>query len=392
MELLLGEDERAFQQRVRTWLAENLNERFTGPEVGRGPSDDRGFDIRLEWERRLGEAGLLGITWPVEYGGLGLTSREEIIFQLEYARAQAPYRVTYQGTGLVGPAILEFGTPEIKRRFLPRILSVDDRWAQGFSEPEAGSDLAAVRTRAERRGAEWIINGSKTWTTFAHHANWLYVLCRTNATASKHRGLSFLLVPMDQAGVEVRPITTMLGTREFNEVFLTDARTEAGLVLGEVDRGWDVVMHLLKRERGTSMLPRSQSVEREVAQMFALAERSGLAAQPRTRADLAQSLVISKVLSSQAIRLVERLLEQGDLGPETSAAKLFATEGHQRIASAALDLLGRRGEVVMPGFALNDWQTLFLGSRAETIYGGTSQIQKGILAERVLGMPRDARA
>src|SRR6266545_127374 len=250
-------EEAAFRAEVRAWLADHLKGEFAALGGRGGPADEEGWDVRVEWEKLLGKDRWLGLSWPEEYGGRAASFAEQVIFNEEYAKANAPARISFFGEGLFAPTLLAYGTDEQKRRFLPKIQSVEELWCQGYSEPNAGSDLANVQTRGVLDGDQWVVNGQKVWTTLAHRAQWCFCITRTDPGSSGHKGLSYLLIPMDQPGVEVRPLKQMTGTAEFNEVFFSDARTDKGNVLGDVNDGWKVAMATLGFERGTA---RSASV------------------------------------------------------------------------------------------------------------------------------------
>jgi alkylation response protein AidB-like acyl-CoA dehydrogenase len=287
--------------------------------------------------------------------------------------------------------LIAFGTEEQKARFLPGILSVDDIWGQGFSEPEAGSDIAAVRCRARLDGDRWVIDGQKVWTTFGHRADWLYVVCRTDPDpALRHRGLTMLLVPADQPGVEIRPIENLAGSGEFSECFLTGARTDADLVVGGVNDGWRVVMGTLGMERGAALLPMQLAVEREVLEVVANAQASGDACDARIRQRIADAYIAAQLMRATTLRVVASLVRGSDAGAAGAISKLFASVAHQRLGELAMDVIGPEAQVMTsPGpDGLSFAQRIFLLSRAETIYGGTSEIQRNIISERVLGLPR----
>src|SRR5205814_5905061 len=252
-EVALAPEDAVFRDELRDWLADNLKGEFLAAAGVGGPADDRCWDLRLEWERKLAADRWLNVSWPVEFGGRGGTPTQELIFHIEHAKAEAPYWVGVQGRDLFGPTLLEFGTDAQKARFLPPITRCEELWGQGFSEPDAGSDLAALRTRAERDGDEWVVNGQKIWMTFGDHADWLYVLCRTDADAPKHKGISMLLVPADQSGVDIRPIRHLAGGADFCEAFFTGARTSAVLVVGGVNNGWRGAMASLPTARFTTV-------------------------------------------------------------------------------------------------------------------------------------------
>jgi len=392
MEYDIAPDEAAFRDEVRQWLSEHLVGEFAAHRGVGSPTDDTAWEVRIAWERELAAGGWLGLTWPKEYGGRGATLAQEVVFETEYARAAAPARVNSQALELLGPMLLEFGTEKQKRRFLPRILSVDDIWGQGFSEPGAGSDIAAVACRARLDGDQWFIDGQKVWTTFGHQADWLYVVCRTHPDASlRHKGLTMLLVPVDQAGVEIRPIANLAGSEEFSECFFTGARTDADLVVGEVDDGWRVVMGTLGMERGAALIPMQLAMEREVHQVVAAARESGAFEDARTRQRLADAYIATQLMRATNVRVVSGLL-RGTTEADAAAAtsKLFASVAHQRLGELAMDVEGPAAQVLsspLPG-GLSFAQRTFLLSRAETIYGGTSEIQRNIISERVLGLPR----
>ncbi len=392
MDPIISEDYADFREEVRTWLTQHLVGEFYDHRGVGSPTDDTAWDVRLAWERELSEGNWLGLTWPVEYGGRGAGLAEEIVFEYEYARAAAPARVNTQALELLGPTLLSHGSEAQKRRFLPRILGVEEMWGQGFSEPGAGSDLAAVRTKAVLDAGEWHIDGQKVWTTFGDRADWLYVLCRTDPDPTlRHRGLTLLLVPVDQPGVEIRPIANLARSKEFSECFFNDARTAEDMVVGGVGNGWSVVMSTLSLERGSALMPMQLAVEREVGELIEVARRSGALDDRRLRQRLVDALIGVHIMRSTNLRVVSDLLDTRTSGAATAAAatasKLFASTHHQRLGELAVEILGAQAV-----FGSNDSgenaRKLFLLSRAETIYGGTSEIQRNIIAERVLGLPR----
>ncbi|GAA0364402.1 acyl-CoA dehydrogenase family protein [Actinoallomurus spadix] len=379
----------AFRAEVRAWLEANLTGEFAGARGLGGPGrEHEGFALRRAWERRLGEAGWTCLGWPKAYGGRDATLEQQVVFHEEYARANAPHRVGDIGEGLIGPTIIDFGTEEQRRRFLPPIRYGDELWCQGYSEPEAGSDLANVQTRAEPRGGEWVITGQKVWTSLAHLADWCFVLCRTEAGSKRHHGLSYLLVPMRQPGVEVRPIVQLTGTGEFNEVFFDGARTDAACVLGAPGDGWRVALATLGYERGASTLGRQIGFRREFEQVVAAARRTGAAADPVLRDRLVQSWIELEIMRLNALRTLSSLAA-GEPGPEASITKLYWSEWHRRLGELAMAALGDEALIAEAGpYELSDLQRLYLFSRADTIYAGSSEIQRNIIAERTLGLPR----
>jgi alkylation response protein AidB-like acyl-CoA dehydrogenase len=390
VDLQYSKEDEVFAAEVRDWLAEHLAGRFDAL-VGRGGSqNEEMFEERLEWERELHSGGWTGLGWPAEYGGRPATILQRILFEYEYARARAPYRVGFQGTNLIGPTLIAHGTEEQKRRFLPRILSGEDIWCQGFSEPGAGSDLASLTTRARLDGDRWVLDGQKVWTSHAHQAQWIYVLARTDPDAYRHRGLTMLLVPTEQPGVEVRPIRNMADGDEFNEVFFNGAETAADLVVGEVNGGWPVAMNTLEFERGTAMMSYQNQFESETAEIVRLFGPQ-LRAEPTLLRRMIDSMVELRVMGYSNLRTMSSLTVRPALGAETSIAKLVWPQWHQRLGELAMDLQDAAGVVVGPGYALNPQQRSYLVSRAESIYGGSQQVHLNIVAERLLGLPRDPR-
>jgi alkylation response protein AidB-like acyl-CoA dehydrogenase len=389
----LSTEENRFREEVLAWLDAHLVGEFAA-FGGRGAAaSEEGFDLRARWEKELASGGWLGLGFPREYGGRGASVTEQIVFAYECARAKAPYRLSIQGTEMLGPTLVAFGSEEQKRRFLPEILRADVIWCQGFSEPGAGSDLASVRTTAVHEGNEWVLDGQKVWTTFGHHADWIYVLARTDPQAPKHRGLSLLLVPMHQAGVEVRPIVNIAGAGEFCEVFFDGARTAADLVVGEVNGGWGVALTTLGFERGTATLPHQMAFEREVDDLIALARARGLASDPLLRQRLADAWIGVRILAfTNGRKLVSLARGQSTLGPESSIGKLYWSEWHQRLCELKLDVLGPEAMLYSYDESEDEGrQRSFLLSRAETIYGGANQIQRNTIGERVLGLPKEPR-
>jgi alkylation response protein AidB-like acyl-CoA dehydrogenase len=395
MDIDIAPEHGQFRDEVRTWLAEHLRGEFADHLGVGSPTDDTAWDVRVGWERELAAGHWLGLTWPQEYGGRGLGLAQEIIFEYEYAQSAAPARVNTQAFELLGPTLLEFGTAEQKRRFLPKILSVEEMWGQGFSEPGAGSDLAAVRTKATDDGQSWHIDGQKVWTTFGQNADWLYVLCRTDPdVALRHKGLSLLLVEADQPGVDIRPIDNLARSSEFSECFFNDARTPSAMVVGGVGNGWQVVMATLGMERGSALMPLQLSMQREVAELIDGAKTSGALDDPWLRQRLVDAYIGVNLMRSTNLRVVADLLDgsAAEPGGATAAAaavsKLFASVHHQQMGELAMDL--HQASAVFDGAdaAAGAARKLFLLSRAETIYGGTSEIQRNIIAERVLGLPR----
>ena len=375
-----------FRQLVQIWLTDHVDGEFADLRGRGGPGDEEvGFDTRVRWETVLGEAGWIGLSWPVEHGGRGATVGQQIIWAEEYSRAQAPARVNHMGENLLAPTLIEYGTPELCARFLPGIRNGSERWCQGYSEPNAGSDLANVQTRACLDGDEWVIDGQKVWTSLAHVSHWCFVLARSVPGSQRHAGLTFLLVPMDQPGVEVRPIVQLTGGGEFNETFFTDARTSASLIIGEQGDGWRIAMGLLGLERGISTLAQQVGFERELAHTIELARRFERLDDTAIRHRLLRLYSEFQLIRWNAMRS----MSGGVPGAEASISKLFWGTWHRDLGNLTIDIMGAAGQVT-DGFPyeLGLEQKLFLYTRADTIYGGSNEIQRNVLGERVLGLPR----
>jgi len=379
-----------FRAEVAAWLAANLTGEFAELVGAGGPGrEHEHLEARKAWERRLGRDGWIGLGWPESDGGRGLSWERQVIFYEEYARAGAPGRVGHIGEQLLGPTLLMFGTPEQRRRFLPGILDGTQLWCQGYSEPGAGSDLAAVSTRAALRDGEWHIDGQKVWTSLATEADWCFVLARTDPASSRHRGLSYLLVPMDQPGVDVRPIVQLTGTAEFNEVFLDDARAAEADVVGAPGEGWKVAMGTLAVERGVSTFGQQMGFAREFEQVLATARATGAADDPATADRLLDSWMELQVLRHTAVMTLGAPAGTTP-GAEANVAKLMWAPWHQRLGELAVDVLGAAGTVAAgPGEdELTPAQQLFLFTRSDTVYGGSNEVQRNVIAQRMLGLPR----
>lgn len=393
-----------FADEFRAWLAENLTGRFAELRGTGGPgSEHEFFAERLEWERHMAAAGWTCVGWPVEHGGRGASLAQQVRFHEEYAKADAPARVSHLGETLLGPTLIAHGTQEQKDRFLPRIVDVTELWAQGYSEPNAGSDLANVATTATLgEDGKWHVKGQKVWTSLAHLSQWAFVVARTEEGTSRHKGLSFLLVPLDQPGVEIRPIQQLTGTSEFNEVFFDDAVTDGGMIVGERGEGWKVAMTLLEFERGVSTLGQQVGFARELADIVRMAQENGRAEVPAVRERITRAWIGLKVIRAHALRT---LAERDATGGNASAAKLLWANWHRDLGELAMLVQGAPSLVgpthTTEGAAndlrdpehleLAEWQRLFLFTRSDTIYGGSNEIQRNIISERVLGLPREAR-
>jgi len=374
-----------FRAEVRAWLDANLAGEFAGLRGagGAGREHERHAE-RLAWDRHLAAGGWTCLGWPAGHGGRGATLEQQVIFYEEYARSGAPARVSIVGEELLGPTLIKFGTPEQQRRFLPAVRAVRELWCQGYSEPGAGSDLASVATRASLDGNQWVITGQKIWTSLAHVADWCFVLARTEPGSSRAQGLSYLLVPMDQPGITVRPIRQLTGTAEFNEVFFDGARTEAALVVGAPGDGWRIAKATLAIERGAAMLGQQVGFRRELDDLMALARRTGATADPVLRDRLARAWMGLAVIRAYAL---DTLGGSGDA--EASILKVLWSRWHRDLGELAMDVLGAAALTARAEpYDLDNWQRLFLFGRAETIYGGSDEIQHDIIARRALGLPR----
>ncbi|GAB2976540.1 acyl-CoA dehydrogenase family protein [Nocardioides montaniterrae] len=402
MDLTESPEDRAFRAEIRAWLEDNLAGEWGRLKGLGGPGrEHEAHDERLAWNRHLAAAGWTCVGWPKEHGGRGLSLWQQVIFHEEYARSDAPHGVNHLGEQLLGPTLIAFGTDEQKARFLPAIVKVEELWAQGYSEPGAGSDLANVQTKARRDSAgsttdEWVIDGQKVWTSMAHVADWCFVVARTEPGSQRHHGLSFLLVPLKQDGVEIRPIEQLTSGSEFNEVFFTGARTAADNIVGAPGAGWGVAMGLLGFERGVSTLGQTVGFARELDDVAARARANGSIEDPVVRdrlAGLNAELVAIRAFALRALSNVEGGSDSAAGGGAGSIFKLAWADWHKRLGEAAMAVAGADGLLTKgAAYELDAHQRLFLFSRADTIYGGSDEIQRNILAERVLGLPREARA
>ncbi|MFC5744382.1 acyl-CoA dehydrogenase family protein [Actinomadura rugatobispora] len=406
MDLAGTPETEAFRRRVRGFLAERLPPGWRG--IGALSAAERA-EFRPRWRETLREHGYLGIAWPKEYGGAGLTVLEQYALQEEFVNAGVPLLPLPSdpfGFSLIGPTILHWGTEEQKRHFIPRILSGEHRWAQGYSEPGAGSDLFALRTSASLEDGAWVVNGQKVWQTAGDSANWMFVLARTEPGAARARGLSLLLVPTEQPGVDVRPIRTMTGEAEFCEVFFSGARTDAAHVVGPRGGGAKVALTLLGYERGAASGALYAGYRIELERLAEMVRERALDADPRVRQRLAWCWSKVEILRILGLKTLAAAHSGAAPGPESSILKLYSAEYHARVTELAMDVLGMDAMVGSgpPGVATvgadplgspnspSAWQRAFLTARAGTIYGGSSQIQRTTLGERVLGLPREPRA
>ncbi len=396
MDFTLSASEEAFRAGLRRWLAANAPGDWAKLRNRFGSREEQ-TEFLKGWQRRLHAAGYVGLDWPREYGGRGATIMEQAIFYEELARARAPELPNLIGLDMAGPALIKHGTEAQKLKHLPRILSAEHIFCQGFSEPNAGSDLAALQTRAGSDDGDFVVNGQKVWTSFAHYANWCILLARTDPQAPKHRGLTFLLVDMRTPGVTVRPLRQASGDTEFNELFFDNARVPGENVVGRVNGGWEVAITTLMFERGPRTLARQQGLRSGIDAAIELARKVELngvraARDPVMRQRLAQLSIEAQALRCSTLRVLTRLLHGEPPGPEGSASKLFFSETWQRLLECVLELQGPYATLWEGSeHAIDDgyWQFRFLRSRGDTIAAGTSEIQRNILGERILGLPRD---
>ncbi len=414
MQLTYDDEAEAFRAEIREWLADNLPPGWVDA-AQRGESLDMTSEERREfnesWPKRLFAGGWICATWPIEYGGKGLSTLQGVVLAEEFARVKAPLRADFFGDTLVGPTILQWGSETQKKEFLPKILSGEVRWCQGFSEPDSGSDLASLKTTAVLDGDEWVINGQKVWTTQGDDADFCFLLTRTDPDASKHLGISYLLVPMRQPGIEVRRITQPDGTAEFCEVFFSDARCPADNVVGGINEGWKVANSTLAFERGQSATTGYRRFADEYELLVDAARRHELAADLLVRQRLAGYYTKVQILRFNGLRTLSAQLagkRDADIAALGAINKLFWSEMHQQAMELAIDLYGAGALLIDCGPPSGSWpgalrasrragypaspmMSSFFFSRSETIWGGTSQIQRNIVGERVLGLPKEPK-
>ncbi|MGH9171447.1 MAG: acyl-CoA dehydrogenase family protein [Acidimicrobiales bacterium] len=410
MDLTYPPEAEAFRVEVRTWLEENLPGGWGEP--GFSMTVDERASFNRDWTKKLSDGRWICASWPKDYGGRGLSIMEGVVLNEEFARVNAPMRADFFGDTLVGPTILKWGTDEQKSYFLPRILSGEVAWCQGFSEPDSGSDLASIKTRADLDGDEWVINGQKVWTTQAQSADYVFLLARTDQDSPKHKGISYLLVPMRQEGIEVRPIAQVDGSAEFNEVFFSNARCPKHNVVGGVNNGWAVAMDTLGFERGTSATTGHRRFQKELDFVIDQAKHNGKAKDPLARQGLAKAWTKVKIMQINGLRTLSSALN-GDHSTIALGAtnKMYWSEYHRDTMELAIDILGMEGQILTgddgdddgfvagvgnrsrrAGYPVSPLQASFFFSRSETIWGGTAQIQRNIVGERVLGLPKEPKA
>jgi alkylation response protein AidB-like acyl-CoA dehydrogenase len=393
-----------FRAKVRTFLAEQLPPDWPG--IG-ALTREQALAFTEHWRAILHDHGLLAVSWPREYGGAGLSKLEQVVLVEELARAGVPSMGPNDtfSIKMVGNMLLRWGTEHQKRRFLPPILSGDHRWCQGYSEPDAGSDLAGLKTSAARDGDDWVLHGQKIWQTRAREANWIFVLARTDPDAPKHHGLTFFLVPLEQPGIEVRPIRMIGGSADFNAVFFDGARTPAENVVGEVNGGWAVAQSVLGLERGDEAATNPVLFRAELDRLVDMARELGRLDDPVIRDAVADAYVRVETMRFLGYRILTGVLSTGVIGPEASISKLYWSEYHRDVTRLAVDVLGARALVIegrspIRGYRADDpgapnstasWVGALYNGVADTIYAGTSEVQRTILADSVLGLPREPR-
>jgi len=389
----VGNDDQ-FRAGFAQWMQENLQGEFAVLRHRGGPGDEEAFpDGRKAWERKLAAGGWSCVGWPEQYGGKGLSIAQQVIYHEEYARAGGPGRMGHIGEGLIGPTLIAYGSEDQKQRFLPGICNGSVLWCQGYSEPNAGSDLANVQTRAVQDPAtgDWLVTGQKVWTSLAHDSEWIFVLARSESGSRGNRGLIFLLMPLAQAGVEIRPIRQISGSAEFNEVFFDGARAKACDVVGAPGEGWKIAMALLGFERGLSTLGQQMHFQHELDTVIAVARDNGSLKQPLIRNRIARAWVGLRTMRYNALRMLSGASD-GQLGRESLIYKYYWSNWHRSLGELAMDVLGAEGNLVLADdIRRSRLQGLFLFTRADTIYAGTNEIQLNIIAERGLGMPKEAR-
>ncbi|HUF33206.1 MAG TPA: acyl-CoA dehydrogenase family protein [Acidimicrobiales bacterium] len=411
MDLTYPPEAEEFRSEIRAWLEANLPDGWFDDDFDLEGEAREQFN--KEWTKKLYEGGWICSTWPQEYGGKGLSTIQAVVLNEEFSGANAPMRADFFGDTLVGPTILQWGTEEQKQEFLPKILSGQIAWCQGFSEPESGSDLASLKCKAELDGDEWVINGQKVWTTQAQHADYVFLLARTDQSVSKHAGISYLLVPMHQDGVEIRPIIQPDGSGEFNEVFFTDARCPKDAVVGGVNNGWKVAMTTLGFERGSSATTGYRRFERELDVIMERAKRNGKIDDPVIRQRLMEAHTKVQIMKVNGWRSLSAVLhDKKDMGVAALGAtnKMFWSEYHRDVMELAMDILGMDAQILtgdsgednIPGmmrsgrgrddYPVSPLQAAFFFSRSETIWGGTAEVQRNIVGERVLGLPKEPKA
>jgi alkylation response protein AidB-like acyl-CoA dehydrogenase len=376
VDLTLSPQEESFRDELRSWLADN--------HPGHEPSgDEAAFEFRRSWQRKLDEASYAGLSWPEEYGGRGATLIEQAIFNEEVVRARAPMPANVLGLIMGGPVVIAHGSEEQKERFLKPILTAEEIWCQGFSEPESGSDLASLKTKAVKDNGEWVVTGQKVWTTFAHEAKWCMLVARTDQDAPKHKGLTYFIMDMEQDAVQVRPLRQITGEAEFNELFIEEARIPDENVVGGVGNGWMVAITTLMHERAGIGFSSAVGLKIALGELMDLVREKGLAEDDVTRQRIAQLYIEAEVTRLTASRGLTQQMKTGIPGPEGSLVKWQWSDTNQAMTELATEVRGPEGPVID-----EDWTYRFLRARANSIEGGTTEILRNIVAERVIGLPR----
>jgi alkylation response protein AidB-like acyl-CoA dehydrogenase len=382
----------AFRKEVRAWLEANLPGDLRGRAFAASRADPEEVDRLRAWQRRMHAAGYVGLDWPREFGGRGATIVEQLILYQEMAGAESPQFVNRGAVSMLGPTLMRHGTPAQRERFLPKILTAEELWCQGFSEPNAGSDLANLQTRAVRDGDDFVVTGQKVWTSMAHVADWCFLLVRTDPDAPKHKGISFLLVAMASPGISVRPLRQMTGEAEFNEVFFDGVRVPSANLVGRLNEGWGVALTTLAWERDLLTFIRQISLKNALQRLVRLVQERGRATDPVVRQKIAALWIGEQALQLNAYRSLTRILRGSQPGPEGSTTKLFWSQLDQDLAQLATEVLGPAAQVAEGSpWAVDDGQWAFYASLAQGsgIRAGTSEILRNIIGERVLGLPKD---
>lgn len=380
----------ALRDEFSAWLSENLKGEFECLRWRGTPGDEDAYpELRKEWEKRLGSAGWIGLDWPKEFGGREVSEQDIIDLAEEYAQHGGPGRCGHIGETLLAPTLLKFGTDTQKQKYLPGIKKGTEFWCQGYSEPGAGSDLANVKTKARLENGEWVIDGQKIWTSLALESDYIFVVARADAQSVGNKGLVFLLVELDQPGVEIRPIKQLSGSSEFNEVYFTDAKTSEQDIIGGVGDGWKIAMTLLGFERGTSTIAQQMTFKNELKAVIDLAKKNGAAQDPLIRNRIAKAYAELQIMKFGFKRTLHSA-QNGQMSGADFMSKIFWATWHRDLGELAMDVMGASAEL-LEGGEFNKLQKLFLFSRSDTIYGGTNQIQRNIIAERALGMPKEPR-
>ena len=392
MNFEFSEKEEAFRKEVRAWLERHVPDDLRGKSFAASRADRDEVRRLRAWQKTMYEAGYVGMDWPVEFGGKGATIVDQLILFQEMSRAESPQFVNRGGVSMLGPTLMKHGTPAQQKRFLNNILTADEMWCQGFSEPNAGSDLANLQTRAVRDGDDFVVNGQKVWTSMAHVADWCFLLVRTDSTAAKHKGISFLLVDMKSPGITLRPLRQITGEAEFNEVFFDNVRVPVDNLVGRLNEGWGVAITTLAYERDLLTFIRHISLRNALHRLLKLTRDRGRGGDPVLRQKIAQLWIGEQALQLNGYRSLTKILRGGQPGPEGSTSKLFWSQLDQELALTATEVIGPYAQIAQGSpWAPDDgqWEFYELLARGSGIRAGTSEILRNILGERVLGLPKD---